>query len=329
MKAIVQRAYGAPDVLRLEEVPTPEAPEGGVLVAMRATAVSAADCHLRRADPFIVRLFSGFLRPRIATAGDVVAGEIAATGSRHGRFRAGDRVFGSTCTEMGAFAEFAALSDGAALTRLPEGIHFDTAAALSDGVLTALPFLRDEARIRPGQRVLVNGASGAIGTVAVQLAAHFGAVVTGVCSGRNAALVRSLGADDVIDRQTGDFTRSGRRWDIVFDVAGRSSFLKCRKVLAPHGTYLATVPSLAILPQMLWTSVFSGRRARFAATGLRRSADKVRDLEELVRLVEAGALRAVIDRRFPLERMAEAHAHAESGRKAGSVVVTMNDAPAA
>lgn len=329
MRAALQRAYGGPDVLRVEETATPAVPEDGVLVAMRATAVSAADCHMRRADPFIVRFFSGLLRPRIAVAGDVVAGEVVAVGPRHARLRVGDRVFGSTCTQMGAYAEFAALRGDPALAKLPATIDFAAAAALTDGFLTSMPFLRDHGRVRPGQRVLVNGASGAVGSVAVQLAKRMGATVTGVCSGRNADLVRALGADEVIDRQAHDFTRSGRQWDIVFDAAGKSSFGRSRRVLAPDGVYMTTVPSLAIIAQMAWTALFGRRRARFAATGLRTPADKLRDLEELVLLVEAGAVRPAIDRVFPLERMAEAHAYAESGRKAGSVVVAMGDADAA
>jgi NADPH:quinone reductase-like Zn-dependent oxidoreductase len=203
---------------------------------------------------------------------------------------------------------------------MPGSVSFAEAAALADA--TALCFLRDKAGLRAGQTVLINGASGAVGAAAVQLAVHFGAVVTGVCSGPHTGLVRKLGAS-VIDYTRTDFTRAGRRYDVIFDVAGKSSFLRCRRVLRPGGVYLTTAPSPAIMVQMPWTARFGSRKAVVAFTGLRSAALKRQDLLVLKELAEKSSLTAVIGARYPLERIAEAHARVDAGHKKGNIVVTM------
>jgi NADPH:quinone reductase-like Zn-dependent oxidoreductase len=208
-----------------------------------------------------------------------------------------------------------------AVAAAPAGVSFAEAAALADA--TALCFLRDKARVRPGQSVLVNGASGAVGAAAVQLARHFGATVTGVCSGPHAGLVRRLGASSVIDYTRADFTRSGRRWDVVFDVAGTSSFGRCRAVLNRGGVYLTTAPSPAIFVQMPWTARFGARRAVVAFTGLRAAEDKRKDLEYVAGLAGTPALTAVIAARYPLAQIAEAYRRVDAGHKKGNVVVVM------
>jgi NADPH:quinone reductase-like Zn-dependent oxidoreductase len=206
---------------------------------------------------------------------------------------------------------------------MPDTLDFGPAAGLTYSFLTAMPFLRDEARLEPGQTILINGAAGSIGTVAVQLARHMGARVTAVCSTRNIELVRSLGADLVIDRTKMDFTEGAAKYDVVFDTVGKSSYGACRNVLKPGGIYLTTTPSLAILAHMLRGRRAGGTRAKLATTGLRPTADKLKDMAVLAQMVEAGVLRAVIDRTYPLAQIAEAHRYVEMGTKAGDVIVAI------
>jgi len=203
-------------------------------------------------------------------------------------------------------------------------MDYAEAASICEGAMTALPYLRDHGNIQSGHRVLIYGASGAVGTFAVQLAKHFGAEVTGVCSTANVELVKSLGADRVIDYTKEDFTASGERFDIVFDTVGKSSFSVCKKALTPEGVYLSTEFQLPLLFQMFWTSIFGGKRAKFTATGLRPAPDKITDMLLLKEWVEAGKLRPASDRRYPLEEAAEASRYVDTGRKKGNVVLTMN-----
>jgi NADPH:quinone reductase-like Zn-dependent oxidoreductase len=204
---------------------------------------------------------------------------------------------------------------------MPVNASFEEAAAISDGGLTALPFLRERGGIKGGQKVLINGASGSIGTIAVQLANHFGAEVTGVCSTSNLEMVRSLGADKVIDYTKEDFTKSAEAYDIIFDAVGKSSFARCKGSLRAGGIYLTTMPTTSVLLRKLWPLGPSRKKACFAATGLRPPSEKTEDLAFLAELVEAGKLRAVIDRRYPLEEIVEAHRYVEKGHKKGNVVI--------
>jgi len=205
-------------------------------------------------------------------------------------------------------------------TRKPTTMTYEEAVAICDGALTALVFLRDKAHIQRGQKVLINGASGAVGAAAVQLARYFGAEVTGVCSTTNVGMVKSLGADTVIDYTKEDFTKSGETYDIIFDAVGKSSFSRCKSSLTPRGVYLATVPTLAIMLQTVWTAKIGSKKAIFAATGLKQRKENLIFLRELV---EAGKLQSVIDRRYPLEHIAEAHRYVEQGHKKGNVVITV------
>jgi len=326
MKAMIQSSYGGPDVLRLAEVPKPTPADNEVLLRIVATVATPSDVAFRSGRPLVARLFSGLFRPRIAVNGDNVAGIVESVGIRVTRFSLGDRVFGSTGPGLGAYAEYRCLSEDAALAALPDGLGFGEAAGLADGGLTALPFLRDVARLQPGQQILVNGASGCVGSAAVQLARHMGATVIGVCSGRNVGRVRMLGAHEVIDYEREDFTARRDAYDVVFDAVGKSSFAGCRLALRAEGIYLTTVPDFRALPAMLRKR---GKRARFAATGLRPPADKVRDLALLTDLFTAGHLRPLVDREYRLAQMPEAHAYVETGRKVGSVVVWISDELAA
>lgn len=324
MKAMVYRNYGRPDVLRLEEVATPVPGHGEVRVRIHATLVTPSDVVSRAGTPYFARLYFGLIKPKFPILGSDFAGEIDAVGAGVTRFRVGDQVIGGDQT-FGAHAEYICASEAGAIALKPAGLSHEDAVAVFDGAMTALPFLRDEARLRGGQSILINGASGAVGGAAVQLAKHFGATVTAVCSTANLELVRSLGADEAIDYTKEDFTRTGQRYDVIFDAIGKNSFSQCRRALKAGGIYLTTVPSLAILLQMMWTSRFGSRRARIAFTGLRKPSDKTKDLAVITELAEAGAVKPVIDRRYPFEQTAEAHRYVDTGRKRGSVVITVVD----
>lgn len=323
MKAMVYATYGRPDVVKLQELTRPTPGPGEVLVRIRAALVTPSDAVSRAGTPYFARLYFGLTRPKFPVLGSEFAGEIAAVGSGVTRFRVGDEVIGGDKT-LGAHAEFLCVPEAGAIAPKPANLSFEESVAVIDGAMTALPFLRDSAGLRAGQRVLINGASGAVGVAAVQLAKHFGATVTAVCSSSNHELVASLGADAVIDYTAEDFTRGDRHYDVVFDAVGKSSFATCRRALTEGGIYLTTVPSPAILLEQAWTARFGKRRAGIAFTGLRDSADKADDLAVLATLVEAGSLVPVIDRRYRLEEIALAHEYVDTGRKRGSVVVTVN-----
>ena len=322
MLAAVSRRYGPPDVVTIADVPRPEPGDDEILVRVRAATVGVVDGLARRGSPWYARAHFGPLRPRFPVLGCDFAGQVETAGSAVTRFGVGDAVFGTIAPRFGAHAEFVCLPEHAAVAPKPVNVTYAEAAALADA--TALCFLRDQAGLRAGQAVLVNGASGAVGSAAVQLARHFGATVTGVCSGPHLRLVRKLGAESVIDYTRTDFTRAGRRYDVIFDVAGTSSFGRCRRVLNRSGVYLTTAPSPAIFVQMPWTARFGSRRAVVAFTGLRAAADKRRDLLVIRELAEASALTPVVGACYPLARIADAHRHVDAGHKKGSVVVTMS-----
>ena len=321
MRAAVYRRYGPPDVVTISEMPKPVPRGDQVLVRIRAATVGIVDSLARRGTPFYARAHFGLRRPRFACLGTDFAGQIEAVGPGVTRFAVGDDVFGTTAPRFGAHAEYACVSELAALAPKPAGATYAEAAALADA--TALCFLRDKARVQRGQAVLINGASGAVGAAAVQLGKHFGATVTGVCSGPNTALVRDLGAVATIAYTETDFTRTGDSYDVIFDVAGASSFFRSRASLRRPGCYLTTAPSPAILLQMPWTARFGAKKAVVAFTGLRDASAKRADLGYIAGLAEAGALAPVIDECYPLERIAEAHRRVDAGHKRGNVVVTM------
>ena len=323
MKVIICTKYGSPDVLQLKEVEKPTPKDNEVLIRIFAAIVSPSDCVFRKGEPFIARFFSGLIRPKNSIPGEMLAGEIEAVGKDVKLFKKGDQVFGSTGMSLGAYAEYICLPEEGVLTIKPANLTYEDAATVCDGALTALPFLRDKGNIQSGQKVLINGASGSVGTAAVQLAKYYGAEVTGVCSTANLELVKSLGADKVIDYTKEDFTQSGETYDVIFDAVGKSLFTRCKSSLTQRGVYLTTVPTLVIMLQMLWTSKIGNKRAIIAFTGLRPAREKTKDLIFLKELVEAGKIKSVIDRRYPLEQTAEAHRYVETGHKKGNVVITL------
>ena len=316
MKAIVYTKFGPPEVLHLQEVekPTPKANE--VLIKIHATTVVKEDPDMRASPGF-----NGILKPRNPILGQELAGEIEAIGKDVTRFKPGDQVFGFDM--FGAYAEYKCMPENGALAIKPINLSYEEAASIPNGALTALPFLRDKGNIQSGQTVLVYGASGSVGAAAVQLARYYGADVTGVCSTPNLEWVKSLGADQVIDYTREDFTENGKTYDIIFDTVGKRSFSECKGSLSDDGIYLATVPTPVIMLQALWPAKSSGKKVKFAATGLRPASEKIKDLTFLTELIEAGKIKAVIDRCYPLEQIAEAHRYVEKGHKKGNVVITV------
>jgi NADPH:quinone reductase-like Zn-dependent oxidoreductase len=322
MKAIVCTKYGPPDVLQLKEVEKPTPKDNEVLVKIHATSVHIGDWRLRSFTvpplfrlPF--RISVGFRGPRKKILGEELAGEIEAVGKDVNRFKEGDQVFGDTGAVLGAYAEYVCLPEKATLATKPAGMTYEEAAAGPVSTLAALYYLR-RGGIQSGQKVLINGASGALGTAAVQLAKHFGAEVTAVCSTANLELVKSLGADKVIDYTKEDFTKNGETYDIIFVAVGKRPFSQCKGSLKQRGVFLLSVPTLAILLQTLWTSMIGSKKA---ILGVPKSS--IEDLVFLKELIEAGKIKPVIDRRYPLAQIAEAHRYVDTGRKKGNVVITV------
>lgn len=319
MKAMICTKYGSPDVLEIQEIPTPEPRENEVRIRVMAATVGPSDCAFRKGEPFLVKLIYGLKKPKYPILGAELAGIVDAVGHNVKKFRVGDRIFGLGAATLGAHAEYKCLPENTPLVVMTDAMTFEEAAAICDGPPTALTFLRDKAKVRPGHKVLVNGASGAVGLAAVQLAKHYGAEVTGVCSGANAKFVLAHGADAVIDYTREDFARNGRTYDIIFDAVGKRTFGECKRSLAARGVYLSTVPSWSILLSVLSTALSRGRKAIFATAGLMQSKD---NLDYIKELYEAGNLKAAIDRRYTLEQVPDAHRYVDTERKKGNVVIS-------
>jgi NADPH:quinone reductase-like Zn-dependent oxidoreductase len=322
MRAVVHDRYGPPDVLRLEEVEPPVPDDDQVLVRVHATTVTRTDAGLRSAEYFVSRFFTGLRRPKRRILGTEFAGEVEAVGAEVTEFEVGDHVFG--VKGHGAHAELVCVKESGPVAHKPAGITFEEAAAVCDGASLALACLR-KADIREGTRVLVYGASGSVGTAAVQLAKALAAHVTAVCNTQNVALVRSLGADVVIDYTREDFTKRGETYAVVFDAVGKTSFRRCRRSLDPGGVYVSTDPGFMwhVLP-LAFATKWVGKRK--VAMGITRYTKQ--DVLFLEQLIEAGKYRAVIDRSYPLEDVVEATRYVETGQKTGNVVLTVTGRPA-
>ncbi len=319
MRAVVYDKYGPPDVQRLEDVERPTPKEDEVLVKIHATTVTRTDCGIRGAKPFFIRFIFGVRRPKQRILGTELAGEIEAVGAAVSQFAVGDPVFGSTAAfKSGAHAEFVCIPESGPLAHKPVGMTFEQAASVTDGAILALMCL-ESVKPQSGQTILVYGASGSIGTAGVQLAKHFGADVTAVCRTKNVELVRSLGADRVIDYTQEDFTKNGETYDVIFDAVGKHSFSRCKGSLKRGGAYVAT-DGLGNAFLAMWTSRVGNKRVLFPIPP-HYTKKNVLLLKELI---EAGKYRAVIDRCYPLEEIVEATRYVETEQKTGNVVLTID-----
>lgn len=323
MRAAVHTRYGPPEVVRVSEVDTPTPGEHEVLVKVHASTVNRTDCGFRAGKPFIVRFFAGLLKPKATIQGTEFAGTVEEIGSGVTAFRVGDDVFGFSERRFGAHAEYLTMADDGPLAAIPAGFSYDEAAPSTEGAHYALSYI-NRTKVVAGQHVLVNGASGGIGSAAVQLLKERGAIVTAVCGTDTVELVRGLGADRVIDYQTEDFTKDHQVYDVVLDAVGKSSFERCKRLLKPGGIYtsselgpLSQNPILALI-----TPLFRGKKVLFPIP-----PDHDQEGTNYIgKLMESGRFKPVIDRRFPLDQIVEAYRYVETGQKIGNVVITMGPA---
>ncbi|MNI30550.1 alcohol dehydrogenase [compost metagenome] len=322
MKAIVYLKYGSPDVLQLKEVEKPTPNDDGVLIKIHAVSLNAGDWHLLRGDPFLLRLAAGLLKPKNTILGADIAGRVEAVGKNVKEFKPGDEVFGDISRfGWGGFAEYVSVPEQALVLK-PANITFEEAAATTVAAVTALQALRDKGHIQPGQKVLINGASGGVGTFAVQIAKTFGAEVTGVCSTAKMEMVRSLGADHVIDYTKEDFTQNGQKYDLIIAANGYHPISDYKRALTPKGTYVMTGGSMAQMFQAIllgpWISMTGSKKM-----GNLMTKPNKKDLSFMKELLEAGKVVPVIDRCYPLSEAAEALRYLEKGHARGKIVITL------
>ena len=328
MKAILHARYGSPDLLRFEEVAKPAPKDDEVLIKVHATTVSTGDCNMRnftfvtKSMLPMAKLMFGIGKPwKERILGTELAGEIVGAGKDVVRFKLGDRVFGSTGMAGGGHAQYTCLHETAALAIKPDSLSWEEAVAIPFGANAALYYLRDLGKIQDGHRLLIIGASGSIGSAGIQLAKHFGATVTAVCSGANVELVKSLGADKVIDYTKEDFTKNSETYDLILDVVGATTFERCQKSLKPQGVFLSCIMGLPDVARSLWASIAGGKKIKGGV-----AINNLERMTFITELTAAGILKPVIDRRYPLEQIAEAFKHVEHGHKKGNVVITVEHA---
>ncbi len=319
MRAILHTKYGPPEVVKMKEIDKPVPKAGEVLIRVYATTVNRTDCGFRSAEYFISRFFSGLFRPKYNTLGNEFAGEVEAIGPGVSLFRISDKVFGYNDVRFGAHAEYMTMAENGAITTMPGNLTYEEAASITEGAHYALCDLR-AANVKEGQNILIYGATGAIGSAAVQLVKYFGATVTAVCNTKNVNLIKSLGADVVIDYTQQDFTKTEQVFDFIFDSVGKSSFGKCKPLLKKKGIYISTELGkhsenvfLALI-----TPLFGDKKVLFPVPSISKE-----DVIFLKELVETGRYKPVIDRRYPLEQIVEAYRYVETGQKTGNVVITM------
>ncbi len=319
MKAIVYKEYGSPEVLQLKDIEKPIPKQNEILIKIKATAVNSGDVRLRKADPFAVRLFFGLFKPKTTILGSVFSGEIEIIGSDVQGFKVGDEVFGHTDMSFGTYAQYKCFAENGSIAIKPETTTHNEAAVIPFGGVTALHFLK-KADIQLGQKVLIFGASGAVGATAVQLAKHYGAIVTGVCSTSNMDLVKSLGADKVIDYTKEDFTKKGEMYDVLFDTVNKMSVSDGLDSLKMYGTLILSAAGLSETLKGAWIAMTSNKKIKVLTGMISHTAD---DINFLKTLIELGELKPVVDKTYSLEEMAEAHTYVEKGHKKGNVAITL------
>ncbi|MGE5432972.1 MAG: NAD(P)-dependent alcohol dehydrogenase [Syntrophomonadaceae bacterium] len=321
MKAVVYEKYGSPDVLKIKEVAKPVPKDNEVLIKVHAATVNRTDCGFRDPEYIIVRLVGGLFRPGKKILGNELSGVIEKTGKDVKSFKEGDRVFGLTTTNFGTHAEYVCVPEKGSIAEMPSNMSYEEAAAVCDGLMLAINYIR-KINFKTANKILINGASGSIGSACLQLAKYYGAGVTAVCSTNSLELMKSLGADEVIDYTKEDFTKCGRFYDIVIDAVGKSSFFRCRRLLKPGGIYFST--DLGFLWQNIYLSLFTGlaggRKVMFPIP-----KDSKEDILFFKNLIEDGKYKAVIDRCYPLDKIIEATEYVETGQKTGNVVITINN----
>lgn len=316
MKAAIYSKFGPPDVLEIKNVEKPVPKQNEVLIKIYATTVEKEDPDMRKSPGL-----NGIFKPKNPILGLFLAGEIVEIGDNVTKFHIGDQIYGSASMKLGATAEYIALSEDSALVKKPANVTYEEAVSVLNGIITALPYLREKGNITSKHKILINGASGSVGTAAVQIAKYYDTEVTGVSSTRNIDLVKSIGADYAIDYTKEDFTKSDQKYDIIFDTVGKTSFSKCKSLLKSEGKFLTTVPSLGTLIQLLRSKILGNKKVKFTATGLRKPWKKIEDLKFANEMFEKGKLKPVIDEQYSLENIKDAHNYVATGHKRGSVVI--------
>lgn len=323
MKAIIADQYGGPEVLKIKTIEQPTPKSNEVLIKIKATSITRASIMMREGKPYFGRLFLGFPKPKVKTPGTDLAGVVEAVGSEVNNFKVGDKVMAQTGLNCGAYAEYICLSEDELIVHQPENISPEQATGILDGGSTALAFFIDQVKINQGDKVLINGASGSIGTAAIQLAKAFGAEVTAVCSGRNKQLVTDLGADKVLDYSKNELENSSELFDVIFDTVGKLPFSKAKKNMTENSVFLTPVLSFSALFAMMFVSPFSGKKLKFSSTGMRKHDLRMRDLTQIREMLALKKLTTVIDKVYPFEQVQEAHKYVDTGRKRGNVILTL------
>ncbi len=323
MKSIQVNQYGGPEVLKVVEMPKPTPKSNEIIIKIHATSVTAASTFMREGTPYFGRLFTGLTKPKVSTPGTDLAGIVEKVGDKVTKFRVGDEVIAETGLNCGAYAEYICLSEDELIVHKPQNITPEEATGILDGACTAIAFFTDSVQIKKHQKVLINGASGSIGTASIQLAKYFGAEVTAVCSTKNKSLVKDLGADRVLDYTKNDLLLHKEEFDVIFDTVGKLSFTKHKKLLTSKGVFMTPVLTLSTLLKMLFLSPFTKRKLKFAATGVRDEKLRMRDLVKVRDLLNTGKLKTVIDKIYPLNAIQEAHQYVDKGHKRGNVILVM------
>jgi len=322
MKASVSKIYGTSDVFKMEDVTKPVPKHNEVLVRVYASTVTGSDIMMRIGKPYVGRLYLGFSKPKTTILGFDFAGEIVETGKDVNSFNIGDKVFGGTTT-LGCYGEYTCVNIDDVITTIPENITYQSAAPVGGSAITVMNFLKGLAKIKAGDKLLINGASGSLGTYAVQIAKYFGAEVTGVCSTTNMKMVKDLGADFVIDYTCEDFTKNNKQYDIIFDTVGKITFSSSKDSLTENGIHLSSVISIPLLIQMMKTSLFGKKKVKSSSTGMLPAKERLKYLLELKELLKTGKIKTVIDNCYPLSQMGDAHKYVEKGHKKGNIVINI------